>query len=249
MTIAVITGGRDRTPTLFELEQLVKVIGRRGVIVVRHGDCRGTDKSAAAWIKARDLADVEPWPADWDRLGRAAGPKRNRAMLDGDGQSDLFGETKRPPVQLLIHFRGGDGTADCTAAAFERGLPVEWIADADEPRPWNRHHGEPPGPSIYVGEGSPLGNPWRDWRAELREGETRADAAGRVLDRYRTWLWSRIKPGPTRDPAVIEALEQLTTDHYVVCSCWPRHCHAEVIIKAWRWLRAQTLRQAERSAS
>lgn len=218
MTIAVITGGRDRTPTLAELEQLAEVLEHHAVRLLRHGDCRGTDRSVAAWLKARELVEVEPWPADWDRLGPAAGPKRNRAMLDGGGQGDLFGAPARPRADLLIAFAGGDGTADCRCAAQHRGIEVVDIEPALEPRPWNRHHGEPSGPSIYAGRGTPLGNPHLD------------------LDDYRAYLWRKIRPGPKRDPDVIEAFEQLTPDHYVVCSCWPRHCHTEVVIRAWRWM-------------
>lgn len=249
MTIAVITGGRDRTPTLFELEQLAEVFVRRDVTVMRHGDCRGTDKAVAAWVKARKLAEVEAWPADWDKLGPSAGPRRNRRMLDGEALLPKVmqlpaleavtvntAET-RPPASVLIHFRGGTGTADCTAAALERGVPVEWIVDADEPRPWNRHHGEPAGPSVYIGRGSPLGNPFP---LEMGDGETRAQAADRILSKYRAWLWSRLRPGAGQDTAVVRALEQLTHEHYLVCSCWPAHCHAEVVIKAWRWARQVT---------
>lgn len=237
MVIAVITGGRDRTPTLFELEQLAKIIEIRGVTVLRHGDCRGTDKAAAAWVKARGLAHIEPWSAEDFGTWPACGPRRNRAMLDGAGQTELFGSPLRPRADFLVAFAGGDGTADCRGAAQHRRLEIFDIAPATEPRPWNRHHGEPPGPAIYVGDGTPLGNPWRNWRAELRDGETRADVAQRVLEKYRRWLWERINGGAKHDAAVVAALEEFSPNHYAVCSCWPNHCHAEVVIRAWRWLR------------
>lgn len=240
MTLAVIAGGRDRTPSLAEFALFESTLARRGVAVVREGDCRGTDKAVSAYTKARELAEVETWPADWDRHGPAAGPIRNRAMLAGEGQADLFGATSRPPADLLIAFKGGRGTADCIAAALERGLPVEWIPDADEPRPWNLHHGPAPGPSIYVGRSrkhggpSPLANPFR---VELEPGETRIAAAPRILDRYRRWLWARLNPrNEQHDPRVVDALRAITSDHYLACTCWPHHCHAEVVIAAWRWM-------------
>ncbi len=242
MTVAVITGGRDRTPTLLEFEDVLARLLKRGATVVRHGACRGTDVAVAAWIEARSSIKVEPWPADFGGLGRRAGPVRNRAMLDGD-PPDLFGEKPRPPASFLIALRGGIGTNDCTTAALaERWLPVEWIPDADEPRVWNRHHEDEkhprPSPWIYVGRPSPLGNPWP---LELREGETRAAAAAANLDRYKRWLWARIKPGQ-EDTAVIRELDSITDKHHLVCSCWPLHCHAEVIVAAWRW-RARSLRE------
>lgn len=228
MAVAVITGGRDRTPTLFEFDQLAEVVEKRGITTIRQGDCRGTDKAVGAWVKARGLAAVETWPAEEHGAWPACGPKRNRAMLDGPGKAR---------ADVLIHFRGGRGTADCTGAALERGIPVEFIVDTDEPRPWNRHHGEPPGLNIYVGRGSPLGNPFT---VELQPGETREQAAPRILDAYKRWLWTRIKAG---DRAVLGALDSIADDHYIVCSCWPRHCHAEVIVKAWRWRRSAETRK------
>jgi hypothetical protein len=152
-------------------------------------------------------------------------------MLDGD---DLFGAaTARPRADLLVAFPGGRGTSDCTDAALERGLPVVSVDATAEPRIWNRHHGDPPGAWIYIGRGSPLGNPFQ---VELQEGESRADAVGRALEKYRAWLWSRIRPGPDRSPIVVDALRHLTPEHYIVCSCWPANCHGEVVVRAWRWM-------------
>jgi hypothetical protein len=172
-------------------------------------------------------------------------------MLDGRRQADLFGTVTSPPADLLVHFRGGRGTADCTDAAIERGIPVELVVDADEPRPWNVHrkrwlNGEwveapPPGPAIYIGRShkhggpSPLANPWP---LEQREGESRAAAAQRLLSQYRRWLWAQLQdPGS----GARAALKAITPEHYLVCSCWPRHCHAEIVIAAWRSPKVQAL--------
>jgi len=237
LTIAVITGGRERTPTLAELKRLLEVLTARGVTVVREGEARGTDKAVAAWLRARmPEVEVEPWRvtrADWDKYGGSAGHRRNRAMLDGGYDAGLFGERERPPADVLFAFSGGRGTANCRTEAAKRGIPIEHIEPVDEPRIWNRHHGEAPKPWLYVGRGSPLGNPFE---FELREGETRAEAAPRELDRYKRWLWPLINPGGASfDQTVATELAYITADHHLVCSCWPRHCHAEVIVRAWRW--------------
>lgn len=57
---------------------------------------------------------VEDFPADWERNGRAAGPIRNRQMLDG-----------KP--DLVIAFPGGKGTADMVAEAKRRGIAVREV--------------------------------------------------------------------------------------------------------------------------
>lgn len=228
MTIAVITDGSNRAPTLFELERLVEVLARRGVLVVRYVDEPGTGQAVGAYVRARDLAETEPWA------------ESSRAILDGDGQPDLFGQCVRPTAQLLITFRGG--APDLVAATLERGLPVEWIPDADEPRLWNLHHGEPPGPAIYIGRSkkhggpSPLANPNP---IELAEGETRAEAAAQNLDDYKVELWARMRDPKSR---ARETLASITPAHYLVCSCWPRHCHGEVVVLAWRWMHSQRAR-------
>lgn len=209
MGVAAITGGRDRTPTLAELEAARDAIGDR---TVRHGACRGTDKVFGDWP--------------------ACGPKRNRGMLAGEWP----GELPRPQVGLLVAFAGGRGTRDCISAADRLGVEVVLIAPVQEPRPWNRHHGDPPGRAVYIGRGTPLGNPYR---LDVREGETKAQAAERVLGAYREWLWTQV--GPKRpDDRALRMLRDIGSEDYLVCSCWPSWCHAEVVIRAWRWLRVRS---------
>ena len=62
--IIVITRGRDRTPTIAELERARPLF--EVASAVREGEARGTDQSVAAWLRARDISRVEPFPADWD---------------------------------------------------------------------------------------------------------------------------------------------------------------------------------------
>lgn len=97
----------------------------------------------------------------------------------------------------------------------------------------NRHHfgtkkGRPPlpEPHLYVGRGSPLGNPYalQDFTGDRAI----------VLEMYKRWLWDRIKGG---DAAVLGAMRKIRPETHLVCSCAPRTCHADVIILAWEYLR------------
>lgn len=100
--------------------------------------------------------------------------------------------------------------------------------DLHRPRVVNRHHFKgkaTPEPSIYIGRGTPLGNPYK-----VKEHGLAA------LDLYRRWLWGKIKD---RDPQVLRALAAITGDHHLVCSCKPRPCHGDVVVRAWAWLRRQ----------
>ena len=76
------------------------------------GGAPGADKLCERWTEMRDPCAVTTYPAEWKARGRAAGPLRNRFMLD-DFQP-----------HALLAFPGGRGTADCVAAAHERGIPV-----------------------------------------------------------------------------------------------------------------------------
>lgn len=96
------------------------------------------------------------------------------------------------------------------------------------PRVVNRHHykGKPmPAPWIYIGRGTPLGNPFTK--------DQHGDAA---LEKYRTWLWDRIRH---RDAEVLRELRRITSDTNLVCSCAPKPCHGDIVVRAWFWLQAR----------
>lgn len=85
----------------------------------------------------------------------------------------------------------------------------------------NRHHLKkgktlPPG-SIYVGRGSPWGNPF-----VIGEHGDRNE----VVDRYCAWLNERMDEG---DPVVLTGLAGFREETSLVCSCAPARCHAECI--------------------
>lgn len=79
-----------------------------------HGGAKGVDTLAGQWAKLAGVT-VLPFPvsdAEWQKLGAAAGPKRNRRMLD-EGKPDI-----------VVAFPGGDGTADLVRAAKARSIRI-----------------------------------------------------------------------------------------------------------------------------
>lgn len=93
----------------------------------------------------------------------------------------------------------------------------------------NKHHLpksslEWPKGCVYVGRGSPLGNPFLISAHSDRE---------EVVRRYEVWLRKRIRAGDSR---VLAALNRLGDDSILVCYCAPLRCHAEVIRKVWKEL-------------
>lgn len=82
-----------------------------GFMVVIHGAARGADLLAAEWAGYRGVP-VEPYPADWDGLGKSAGHVRNAQML----------RAGKPTV--VVAFPGGRGTADMMRKARAAKVPV-----------------------------------------------------------------------------------------------------------------------------
>lgn len=80
-----------------------------------------------------------------------------------------------------------------------------------------------PEPWVYVGRGTPLGNPYRR--------EQHGDAA---IGMYRRWLHFQLTSG---NELVLAAMRQIEPGSHLVCSCAPKPCHADVIVRAWAWLR------------
>ena len=249
--IIAITGPRARYPTLAEFEQARPFF--EGT-VVRGGEARGTDKAVAAWLRAREIARVEPFPvtsAEWREHGKKAGHMRNGVMLRGEPSLIPEIGPRVGKVSRLVAFPcGGAGTRNCIRQARDIGIPVTELERVDEPRIWNRHHGPAPcelgtadtihrgkGRAIYVGRSSPLGNPWP---LTLEPGQRRIDAAPAALTQYRRWLWARLDPKSQRsDPRLVAALDSIGVDDWLVCSCWPAHCHAEIVVSAWRWAKTR----------
>lgn len=85
--------------------------------LVIEGGCRGADQIAA---KAADELGipVKPFPAKWEQYGKAAGPIRNREMLD-----------EKPDLVLAFHFdiTESRGTADTLFEAEKRRIPYAVI--------------------------------------------------------------------------------------------------------------------------
>ena len=90
-------------------------------ITIVHGDCSsgGIDRVAQAVGESMGF-HVIPHPANWAKYGRAAGPIRNKAMLEEDGPFDLV---------LAFHrdISKSKGTKDCYGRANRMGLKTRLI--------------------------------------------------------------------------------------------------------------------------
>lgn len=103
------------------LAEVLRDLQPGGTLTVVHGACRtGADWHAHRWClhAHRDDVDVqeEQHPADWQRLGRSAGYRRNAEMI-------ALG------AQLALAFPHGRsrGTRHCMKLAHTAGIPLRII--------------------------------------------------------------------------------------------------------------------------
>lgn len=115
--IVLVTGGRDFDDHAFMFGAILTIHKLRPISLLVHGDARGADKLSG--VIARELGiKVKPYPADWKKLGKRAGPVRNRYMHD-DACPDM-----------VLAFPGGTGTADMVGYAHEGvNWKAKWIVD------------------------------------------------------------------------------------------------------------------------
>ncbi len=118
----IVTGWRDWPETRrdwiwLHLDETVSIPDGARLILV-HGQCRkgGADLWAEQWAIARGF-DYERNPADFARLGKAAGPQRNTHMVAKGGD-------------LCVGFPGpgSRGTWDCLRKAADAGMNVEILS-------------------------------------------------------------------------------------------------------------------------
>jgi hypothetical protein len=105
----IICGGRDYRLTdddFARLDLLHALYGARSVLV---GAQTGADAWGEAWAHGARIP-VRQFPADFDRLGPAAGPRRNLEMAR--------------KATHCVAFPGGPGTDDLVRQARRHGLVV-----------------------------------------------------------------------------------------------------------------------------
>lgn len=111
MTTWIFTGGRDYKNKDRALQTFISLVSPSDDVFV--GCCpTGLDAMVRehfnnGWEQAR------VFKANWNELGRAAGPIRNGEMI-----------MAAPPDAILVAFLGGDGTKDCIRQAKKRGLLI-----------------------------------------------------------------------------------------------------------------------------
>ena len=115
----LVCGDRNWTDKSLIHEHLSSITNLELVI---EGAARGADRLAGQ-VASEMGVPVQEFPADWDTFGKAAGPIRNRKMLDL--KPDLV-------VAFYSDISKSKGTKDCIFEANRRGIEVRLLAENKE---------------------------------------------------------------------------------------------------------------------
>jgi hypothetical protein len=100
----LVCGGRNYGDYVFLSSILTNIHDTTPITLIIHGAANGADSLADRWAATHHVP-VRAFPADWVRHGRAAGPLRNKKMLD-EGKPDV-----------VVAFPGNKGTRNMVAQA------------------------------------------------------------------------------------------------------------------------------------
>jgi hypothetical protein len=105
-----VCGGRNYNDKLLLYKTLDKFLNVRNDFIIINGDAAGADRLSTEWAKERNIK-YELFPADWKTYKKAAGPIRNKQMIDSH-------------IDLLIAFPGGNGTKNMIEQCKKRNIRI-----------------------------------------------------------------------------------------------------------------------------
>lgn len=107
----LVCGGTEYKNRAELYHYLYAIHAKRKIGVIIHGAAPGADTMAGEWARLEGVEEIAE-PANWDRLGNAAGPHRNTRMLQ-----------KHEP-ELVVAFYGDKGTRNMVMQASLAGIKV-----------------------------------------------------------------------------------------------------------------------------
>lgn len=110
----IVVGGSRQCTTAALLERAIETSPWKGQVTqVIQGGATGVDELARKWAELRGI-EVVTIVAEWNKYGRAAGPRRNRAMI-----------REHAPDGVIVVWDGrSPGSASLVREARRAGVPV-----------------------------------------------------------------------------------------------------------------------------
>ena len=78
-------------------------IRKNNEIIIVSGGCSGADAIGERYAKEKGFK-IERYPADWEKYGRSAGPRRNKQMVEISDYVICFWNGKSKGTKSLIDF-------------------------------------------------------------------------------------------------------------------------------------------------
>lgn len=107
----LVCGGRHFTDATMVNNVLDRLQATYEIECIIEGDAPGADRLAGVWARDHFIPNYK-YPADWDKYGRSAGPKRNTQMI------------LNASPDLVVAFPGNKGTNDMVSKAKTAGIEV-----------------------------------------------------------------------------------------------------------------------------
>lgn len=117
----LVTGSRDWTYKKLVEDALSKLKSDIGDVILIHGNCVGLDKIAGE-IGIKLGFEIKVMDADWNKYKKAAGPIRNKQMID-----ELLKYKNKHFLAFHDNLELSKGTKNCVSQAFKCGIVAEVI--------------------------------------------------------------------------------------------------------------------------
>ncbi len=111
----IVSGSRNCTDDKKIFSELDRIHRTANITLIIHGGARGVDALAGLWATNNNIP-VQVYPADWVTFGRAAGPIRNKQMLDS-----------HPDRWIAFPSEDSRGTKNFITQAMETTIPGQII--------------------------------------------------------------------------------------------------------------------------
>lgn len=119
----LVCGGRHYVNGVHVRATLDRLHAERPITVVVNGGADGADRLARQWADGAQI-QVHTYRANWQKLGKAAGPERNLRML------------RESKPDLVVAFPGGRGTVNMLDLTRRAGVRYLIAADSQS---WCEH--------------------------------------------------------------------------------------------------------------
>lgn len=98
----------------------------------------------------------------------------------------------------------------------------ESILSHDRLRVWNKHHQDYPKDAIYIGRGSPWGNPWTHL-TKTTNATLVVASRDEACDRFEEFVEAH--------PSLKETIKKELRGKHLLCFCKPHRCHGDYLLK------------------